>query len=383
VSKLYNGLYLRLFLKIKHYTKYNMSVEIEELILLTTTDCNLNCLYCYAGAGEKKHPMDWQTALLSLSNAVAKLHCRSIQISGGEPLLNPDLLEKIAEFSRLHCLRLKIQTNATLIDADLAARLKSWQAEIGVSLDGLAEINDRTRRGPASTREALRGLYCLKQVGLTAGLTCVVSALNYRHLKDIVLLAIQAGNISGISFDVIRPSGRAALNAELLEMDSTVLQRSMNEAIQVCLNMRKLFGSRLIIRELDKMLHLSQSGRPRRFRCYFDACRQIAVTPDGDIYPCAALQLYPEMKLGDIRDKTIWDRLPELLEVARNKITVAPQCSDCADYAGLCGGPCPAQLYARQQNGGDSNTECCVRKVYLQNRNTGERKAELCNQIPD
>ena len=71
---------------------------MKYLILKITNRCNLNCIYCYADNKNSKD-MDFKTAKNSidyiLSDDADKL---KIQFTGGEPLLNFDLIEKVIKY---------------------------------------------------------------------------------------------------------------------------------------------------------------------------------------------------------------------------------------------------------------------------------------------
>ena len=67
------------------------------IILLLTDYCNLNCRYCYRGEIQNKKKMTWDIAqkTLDIADSSKKI---SIQLSGGEPALEPDLINKIGNY---------------------------------------------------------------------------------------------------------------------------------------------------------------------------------------------------------------------------------------------------------------------------------------------
>ena len=72
---------------------------MKYLILKITNKCNLNCIYCYNADKNEIKDMDFKTAKNSidyiLSDDADKL---KIQFTGGEPLLNFDLIEKVIKY---------------------------------------------------------------------------------------------------------------------------------------------------------------------------------------------------------------------------------------------------------------------------------------------
>ena len=141
-----------------------MSEEMPGLLALSVTeDCNLRCRYCYACGGKKKTAMSWEKAKRAIDVTAECFPSFKIQFTGGEPLLNLDLIEKAVDYLDEIGLQApcQVQTNATLISSDVAARLKSLKIGIGVSLDGPPQVNDALRPfsdGRGSTGPALREL---------------------------------------------------------------------------------------------------------------------------------------------------------------------------------------------------------------------------------
>ncbi len=63
------------------------------LALSVTSDCNLRCRYCYARGGESSASMNWITARRAIDVMAECFDGFKIQFTGGEPLLNLNLIE--------------------------------------------------------------------------------------------------------------------------------------------------------------------------------------------------------------------------------------------------------------------------------------------------
>ncbi|MCQ5375911.1 MAG: radical SAM protein, partial [Methanomassiliicoccales archaeon] len=88
-----------------------------------TTECNLQCVHCYANAGLRSLTELHTKEAMKLIESVAEIGARSIVFTGGEPLMRKDLFE-LVEFARDHHLFVIIATNGTLIDRDIAKFFK-------------------------------------------------------------------------------------------------------------------------------------------------------------------------------------------------------------------------------------------------------------------
>jgi len=336
-----------------------------ELVLLVTTDCNLRCRYCYARGGEDPQQMSWEVAKRALDLMFERFDGFDVQFSGGEPLLNMELVERVVEYTKGRGVRHRIQTNATLIDRRVARWIRELGISVGVSLDGLPEVNDRLRPfadGRGSTAAAVSGIESLGAEGIRVGLTCGLSAENAPGLPGLVELASYLGNVEGIALDLLRPIGRA--EEDVKPADPDLAARFVNAALRRAEELALMGGRRVKFREVERIRYLLSHGLERKYRCPFDARRYLVVDPRGRVWPCPSLVGFPEFYLGDVFEDGFADELGDRLERCRGLIALPRYCSACPERP-LCGGPCLARTYAEQLTGGTNLTECYVRRAFI------------------
>lgn len=133
-----------------------------ELILLPTEQCNLRCTYCYESFALRKMPAEVVDGVIALLRRRApKLRHLHLSWFGGEPLLAPEIVERVmraarsceARHARLR-LRSSMTTNAVLLTPAMADRLLSLGVrDFQVTFDGPASTHDhrRTHRGGRPT----------------------------------------------------------------------------------------------------------------------------------------------------------------------------------------------------------------------------------------
>lgn len=332
------------------------------LVLGVTADCNLRCRYCYACGGDEKTHMSWPVARRAVDLMLEHSDRFKVQFTGGEPLLNLGLVEKVLLYLEDGGVdaRCQVQTNATLISTEMADRLKGLGIGVGVSLDGLPGPNDRLRPfadGSGSAGAAVAGIKNLGDAGVRVGMTCVLTALNVRGLPALVALASYLGNVDGITLDLVRPVGRAGRD---MVPDPALAARYLDAAIERAEMIARMGGHRVKFRELERMRRILSAGRGRRYHCYFDAGQSLMVTPGGEVYYCPSL-LLPEFRLGDIMDPCLGTDLRDGLEHAREIIESPLRCQRCSD-GWLCGGSCPAYVFS---TGGDVEVECAIKGVFM------------------
>ena len=137
------------------------------LILKITDRCNLNCVYCYNVFKSSRtfNDMDFKTAKNSIDYSLKRVQHLiglKIQFTGGEPLLNFELIEKIIKhYGKLHNgvnIKYAIQTNGTLINENIIQKIKELNIKIGISFDGVDNWELRAyHNGKNSTIDTMRG----------------------------------------------------------------------------------------------------------------------------------------------------------------------------------------------------------------------------------
>jgi len=345
----------------------NRDLRLKLLVLWVTTDCNLRCRYCYANGGEKTKYMNWQIAKRALDLMINHSRSFTVQFAGGEPLLNMDLIEKVVNYTQGLNVCYQLQTNATLIDSKMAMHLKHLNIGIGVSLDGLPEVNDYLRPfpdGKGSTIATITGLQYLGVVGIHVGLTCVLSADNIKGLPGLVELISYLGNVEGITFDVLRPVGKAK-NSNVKQANPRLSAKYVSFSLQRADKIARQGGKKVKFREVEQIKYLISTRRIRQHHCYFDTSQMLMVKPGGEVYPCPSLTGFPEFYLGNIMKQNFAKRLAINLEKAKKLIIYPDRCFTCPERW-LCGGPCLAHVYAQHKLSDKINlTECAIKKVLI------------------
>jgi 12,18-didecarboxysiroheme deacetylase len=179
-----------------------------------TPACNLRCVHCYAATGAPHDELSTSEGM----ELIAQLHdygCPVILFSGGEPLIRKDLPGLVRRAVKSD-MRSVISTNGTLITRDLAMELADCGLSyIGVSLDGLQEINDAFRGVPGAFRDALKGIEHAMSRNIKVGLRFTMNRRNISEIPGIFDL-MRAEGIPRICFYHLVYTGRAR---ELMEED--------------------------------------------------------------------------------------------------------------------------------------------------------------------
>ncbi|AQS59516.1 putative heme d1 biosynthesis radical SAM protein NirJ1 [Desulforamulus ferrireducens] len=183
----------------------------------STRTCNLKCRHCYSESDSKKyHELNTEEAKRFIDD-LAEFNVPVLLFSGGEPLVRPDFFE-LAEYAKQKGIRTTISTNGTLITPKVAERLKNiGVGYVGISLDGIGEVNDRFRGKQGAFEAALAGIRNCLAVGQRVGLRFTINRHNYKELDKIFDL-IERENIPRVCFYHLVYSGRGS---EMIKEDIT------------------------------------------------------------------------------------------------------------------------------------------------------------------
>ncbi|AGA69742.1 putative heme d1 biosynthesis radical SAM protein NirJ1 [Desulfitobacterium dichloroeliminans LMG P-21439] len=174
----------------------------------STRTCNLKCVHCYMESDAQKYQGELTTEEAKrFIDDLADFRVPVLLFSGGEPLIRPDFFE-LAEYAAAKGIRPTLSTNGTLITREVAQRIKNiGVGYVGISLDGLREVNDRFRGKAGAFQAAMEGIQNCVAVGQRVGLRFTINSHNLNEL-DRIFDFIEEENINRVCFYHLVYSGR-------------------------------------------------------------------------------------------------------------------------------------------------------------------------------
>jgi len=181
-----------------------------------TRRCNLKCVHCYAHAKDIAFDNELTTDQgKELIDDLSAFGSPVMLFSGGEPLVRKDL-PQLAAYAVEKGMRAVISTNGTLITPKMARTLKEiGLSYVGISLDGMQEINDRFRGVKGAFRSALEGIKNSQDAGIKVGLRFTVNKFNVQEIPKIFQL-LEEMDIPRVCFYHLVYAGRGT---ELIKED--------------------------------------------------------------------------------------------------------------------------------------------------------------------
>ncbi len=201
-----------------------------------TRACNLKCVHCYNDSGSCKADDELSTVeAKTVLNDLAGFGVPSVLFSGGEPLMRRDLFE-LTGHAVERGLRAVISTNGTLITADMAKQMKQHRVSyVGISLDGIGDINDKFRGVSGAFNMAVEGIKNCQDAGVRIGLRLTLTKRNVQDLESLFEF-LETENIERACFYHLVPSGRGKNIA-----DEALTHAQTRDAVETILTKTRLY----------------------------------------------------------------------------------------------------------------------------------------------
>ncbi len=264
--------------------------EVNYLRLSVTENCNLSCFYCRSspeicGAEKIEEELLTVEEILAVARAAVELGISRVRLTGGEPLLRPDILPIVRGLAGLQGIAdLSLTTNGMLLD-NLAFKLAdAGLNRVNISLDSLEEANFKKITNGGKLTSTLNGIKRSLEAGLTPVKINMVllKGINEHETASFIKLTLdQELDVRFIEYMPV--SGKETWRDLFLSLD-----RVVEEAAKI---------APLIPVEGD------HGGGPARYyrlqgavgkiglisplsRHFCDRCNRLRVTSDGRLKPC-------------------------------------------------------------------------------------------------
>ena len=374
--------------------------------------CNLACKYCYYLEKNKLYPTA-QRHLMSdeMLEQFTREYIEAQTMNqvlftwhGGEPLLRSidfyrkalSLQQKYAGGRRIDNV---IQTNGTLLTDEWCEFFAQNHWLVGISIDGPQPYHDHyrlTAAGKPSWQKVMQGIKLLKKHGVEWNAMAVVNAYNVNHPLEFYRFFKENGcqflQFTPIVERLTRHEDGRTL-ASLADKDEISLSEASVAPEQWGYFLCAIFDEwvrkdvgKIFVEIFDCTL-ANWMGISPGICAYSKECGHAGVMEhNGDVYSCDHF-VFPEYKLGNIRDHSLIDMLygEQQQEFSRLKHSSLPrQCKEC-DMEFACHGECPKNRFMKDKYG-DSGLNYLCPGYYLYYQHVAPymdyMKQELMSQRP-
>ncbi|MGF1614338.1 MAG: heme d1 biosynthesis radical SAM protein NirJ [Gammaproteobacteria bacterium] len=149
--------------------------------------CNLTCRHCYSVSADRDFPGELgEHEIDAVMEDLRQFGVSVLVLSGGEPLLRPDLL-RISQRAKAMGFYVGLSSNGTLIDeANIDAIAAVNYDYVGISIDGMRNTHDRFRRQAGAFEAARRGIRLCRERGIKVGLRFTLTEDNAAELPEVL-----------------------------------------------------------------------------------------------------------------------------------------------------------------------------------------------------
>ena len=325
----------------------SLTARTSVAMIGVTRDCNLACDHCYVDASGSRG----QELTLAEHEALARdlIACFAVDprvtykvnLTGGEPFMNPDILGIISAYASAG-FDINMSTNGLMLDERDIKHLHDLNVTPSVSLDGATALTHERIRGRDTFQPVLDQIKRMVDAGIRVGINSLIHSGNFHELEDIIALVNRLG-CSGFNPINLVQLGRACDSA-LQRVSEVEIFKRISRYLATHPECQHLFAASSLFTSLGAALLagiLCEScGVGNRPCVYIDEC--------GNVYPCANTQRV-EFLLGNIRqtplaecvriDHPILERLRALSVDSLN-----PKCTAC-DVRYFCGGDCRGETF--------------------------------------
>ena len=339
------------------YRAAGEQAPIKSMCLNVAHDCNLRCRYCFAstgdfGGGRKLMPFSVGRAAIDfLLESSGPRHNLEVDFFGGEPMMNFGVVRQIVAYARekerekgKH-IRFTTTTNGMLLDDEKIDFINREMSNVVLSIDGRKEVNDRMRcrvDGSGCYDTILPNIRRLveRRGDKEYYVRGTYTRENLDFANDVLHLVDQGFDQVSVEPVVGAESDPYSIRREDLPRIFREYEKLAEEMIRRRREGRgfNFFHFMIDLEEgpcLVKLLRGCGCGN-----------EYVAVTPEGDIYPCHQFVGKPEFIMGNVlnpgaklTEKAMKERF------SRANITTRQGCPDCwAKF--FCGGGCSANNQA-------------------------------------
>lgn len=326
---------------------------IKAMCLHIAHDCNLRCKYCFASTGEfhgERMLMPFETAKTALDFLIARSGSRrhlEVDLFGGEPLMNFDVVKQTVAYGRElekkhdKVIRFTITTNALALTDDKIEYLNREMHNIVLSLDGRREVHDALRPAVNGKGSYDAVLPRIKAMVERRGdgehyIRGTFTSLNLDFTEDVRALYEEGFRQISMEPVVLPEESPYAITGAHLPRVLSEYDR-LTEYVLTSRREGKWFNFFHFMLDMDN----SPCLKKRISGCGAGA-EYVAVTPDGDIYPCHQFVGEDGFCMGNVRTGEFDESMRE--PFAGCNVRTKPACRECwAKY--FCSGGCAANAW--------------------------------------
>ena len=328
---------------------------VKAMCLHIAHDCNLKCKYCFASQGDfggAKSIMSFEVGKKALEYLVDNSGSRKnleVDFFGGEPLMNFEVVKQLVEYGnelgkeKGKNFRFTITTNGVLLDDEIIDYVNEHMHNVVLSLDGRKSINDDMR--PTLNDKGSYDIIVPKFQKLIEKRKDKYYYVRGTFTRDNMDFSKDVLHFKDLGFDLTSVEPVVGDESNPYALRDEDLPKILDEYEKLAVEYSKMRVNNEPFRFFHFMVDLSQGPCViKRMTGCGAGNEYLAITPEGDIYPCHQFVGQEEFKMGNVMSDKV--ELPkEMQETFKEAhIYAKDECSKCwAKF--YCSGGCHANAF--------------------------------------
>jgi cyclic pyranopterin phosphate synthase len=291
--------------------------SIDYMRISVTDRCNMCCIYCTAKSVPRLSHDDIlrYKEIQKITKAAARLGVKNLRITGGEPLVRPDvgaLIELLCQVEGIS--DISLTTNGALLDKYIGELKDAGLKRVNISLDSFEEEKFKYITGTDKLKDVLRGIEAAKEAGLDPVKInmVVLRGINDDEVVDFAKMSISEGwHVRYIEYMPFIDSEEDAKKLVGVDEIMDIIQSSIGN-LEQCWPEKgsgpakyyRFPGAKGTVGFIGAMTH-----------CFCAQCNRFRLTADGRLRPCLMEDDEVDIK-GPLRNGASIEELEEIIKEA-------------------------------------------------------------------
>lgn len=308
-----------------HEDAFYSSDKLTRVHIDISSLCNEKCVHCYFPRNIKRNIMSKELFLTILDECV-NMNVLNITISGGEPMMNPNLILFLKQCKECN-FSVNLLTNLSLLNKELLDLFISYPLlSIQTSLYSMdSNIHDSITNVRGSWQKTMDGILMLHRNNIPIQINCPIMRQNMNSYQNVIDWAM--------SLNIEASSDYLLFGSYDHSCDNLKCRLNLSDVVKVA---DKRFANSLYLNNFRQEIldrHINDDDK----LCPVFAS-SLCISNSGDVYPCEGWQ---SLVIGNIKKESLsdmWENNQLVIKLRNLKIKDIPTCKSCENkrYCSIC-----------------------------------------------
>ena len=283
---------------------------VISLRISITGRCNVKCLYCHHDGILPQNEEMTPDEIFRIAQVARAIGIEKMRLSGGEPLIRPDIVEIVEKISTLGFRDISITTNGTMLAVYAGKLVKAGLNRVNVSLDTLNPETYKFITSRDYLESAKKGIQAAAQAGMNPVKVnmVVMKDLNHEEIWDMFNFCKENNAVLPL-IELLKTESCPdtdfidQYHYEMEELEEELAQAADKVKTRDFMQDRKKYfvddGEIEIVKPMDNTQFCKN-------------CTRLRITPDGKIKPCLLRNDNLMNIIGAIRSGEDMDELKKI-----------------------------------------------------------------------